>query len=153
MHVHTGHKNYSVNGLFACIIIYVCDTLTSLIQKRMAETGMNQLDLALRLGISQPLISKIIIGKPEKHRPEGRKIPLSSVDQWADALRLDGAERTRFIDLVYESHAPEYIRKKLRRLEEIQASMRAQLAELSEKLDEIERSGQIAQPGLTQPDE
>lgn len=66
--------------------------------------------LAERLRITQQHASDIITGK---HRP-----PRAKIEAMAELLGLEGHARAEFLDEAYLTHAPDFIRARLARLEE-----------------------------------
>jgi hypothetical protein len=43
-------------------------------------------------------------------------VPARRIEAWADALRLHGEERERFLELAWLTHTPVYIRELVKRL-------------------------------------
>lgn len=98
-----------------------------MLQARLDEKGWSLRDFAAKLDPRRSTdslvgyVSKIVTGKV---RP-----PLKQLDRWADHLRLDGAQRERFILLAKLARGDEDIEASFlnleRRLEEVERAARA----------------------------
>jgi transcriptional regulator with XRE-family HTH domain len=75
-----------------------------------AKPPRTQTWLAERLGITQQHASDIVNGK---HRP-----PRDKIEAMAELLGLDGDKRQEFLVEAYVTHVPDFIRARLRRLED-----------------------------------
>lgn len=77
-----------------------------MLSKILLSKGLGQREFARKLGYSSPgLVSMVLKGKAS--------IPQDDIPKWADALNLDGKERSDFIEWASVSAIPDWLRAEL----------------------------------------
>jgi transcriptional regulator with XRE-family HTH domain len=79
-----------------------------LLAQHLATAGLSQRAFALRLGLTQAYISKVVHGR--------RAIPYAGIERWADLLGLAGAARDEFLLAGDLTQTPPRVRQLLDRL-------------------------------------
>lgn len=81
-------------------------------------SGISQEELGCRLGgRSQQAVAMYLSGRA--------RLPLDLIDDFADATKLDGAARDRFVSLVLQDHVPPLVAERIESLERKAARARA----------------------------
>jgi transcriptional regulator with XRE-family HTH domain len=102
-----------------------CSFLVSLLDERK----LNPSDFAALVGDRQNNVWQYLRGII---RP-----PLKKLDLWARRLKLDDAERAKFIRMARLAHAPQEIRDEIESLRNAQAATAAQLAATRKVLQDL----------------
>ena len=79
------------------------------IESLLEKAGLSQTSLAAQCGIHRAYVTRVLKGE--------KRVPLANAEDWADALRLSGASREEFLDLIALSHSPERVQRLVERLQ------------------------------------
>ncbi|MBA3586023.1 MAG: hypothetical protein H0W41_00115 [Chloroflexi bacterium] len=74
----------------------------------LAVRGYSVRSFARRVGVAPANVSKF----------KRKALPRERIEAWADALRLSGMERDRFLYLAWWDHTPVFMRERLERFED-----------------------------------
>ena len=91
------------------------------ISKALAQQGITQRELGRRLGYDS---NGVISGVLKKRI----SVPMNDIPKWADALKLEGADRDAFIDYYAEIAIPKWYRDRLAQAELAVAELRSKRA-------------------------
>ena len=98
--------------------------------KALEQQGISQRELGRRLDYdSNGVISGVLKGRIG--------VPSNDIPKWADALGLEGDDRSAFIDYYAEISIPVWYRQRLEKAESEVVELRAEAAKLRAKIDKI----------------
>jgi transcriptional regulator with XRE-family HTH domain len=93
--------------------------------KRLLDArGLTVSAWARNMGIAQGFASNVLSGR--------RTPPLEALDKWAEALRLTGFDRVRFIDLAVVAHLPVQSQTRFLAILDEQSRLQVEVQQLSQ---------------------
>jgi len=78
------------------------------LEELLADRKLTARQFGKKVDVIATFLSKVMMGT--------RPVPVRRIEDWADALKLSGNERERFLELAWLTHTPVYIRELVKRL-------------------------------------
>jgi transcriptional regulator with XRE-family HTH domain len=102
---------------------------TELLRHHLEKAGLSHAKFAERVGVTGAFVSLLATRKS--------KLPTEKVDEWADALRLKGEDRARFVEAAHLAKATDEVRALVRRLRLEAAKDHGELVDLRAKFSAL----------------